>query len=128
VIIAAGLLPEAEAEVVLDAKGAVTAVRVTEVESDRVLFLAQLEGAEASDHSDRASADVLPNAEMANRVLGVMATHELSLPAAEEQRNAFEHMLIHGDVAVTSFEVRVQSALTARAGSGSSRSATPARH
>ena len=115
---AAGLLPEADAEVVLDAKGAVTAVRVTEVESDRVLFLAQLEGAEASDHSDWAGADVLSKAEMANRVLGLMTTHELSLPAAEEHCNAFEHLLIHGDVEVTTFEDRVKSAQTARSGPG----------
>ena len=115
---AADLLPEADAEVLLDAKGVVTAVRVTEAESGRVLFLAQLEGAEARDNSDWAGAEVLSNAEMANRILGLMTTHEVSLPAAEEHCNAFEHLLIHGDVEVTSFEDRVKSALTARSGSG----------
>lgn len=111
---AADLLPEAGVEVEVDSKGAVTGARVTELGSCRVLLMARVEGGKAPEGPDWAGAPELSKAEIADAVLGLTTSHELSLPSAEEHCTALEHLLIHGDVAVTTFEDRVTSALEAR--------------
>jgi len=111
---AADLLPEAGVEVEVDSKGAVSGARVTELGSCRVLLIARVEGGKAPEGLDWAGAPELSKAEIADAILGLTTSHELSLPSAEEHCTALEHLLIHGDVAVTTFEDRVKSALEAR--------------
>lgn len=92
------VLPSLFVEVALAKDGAVSALRISDPDTEEVVLEASVEGSSAPAGDDWSGARPLAAKEIANRVLSLSRMHALTMPASEEAAAAIEHLLILGDL------------------------------